>query len=168
MINWQYYPKGRRPSMLAATVVHAFETEADTIDSSKHELSSNEVLKLVEPHLTQVGFRVEGGVDVEGPVLVPVLFGKNGKTEKSFHADAFHEDEGFVVEVEAGRAVANNQFLKDIFQACLMHEVFYVAIAVRNVHHDDKDFDKVRRFLEILFASGRMKLPLNGILLLGY
>lgn len=155
--------------MLAASVVHAFETEAETIDSTNHELSSNEVLALVEPHLTQVGFRVESENNKpEERVLVPVLFGKNGKVEKSFHVDAFHEDEGFVVEVEAGRAVVNNQFLKDLFQACLMHEVYYVSIAVRNSHKGENDFEKVDRFLEILFASGRLKLPLNGILLLGY
>jgi hypothetical protein len=168
MINWFYYPKSRRPSMLTASVVNAFETEAAAIDSAKYELSSSEVLAQVEPHLTQVGFRVENGEKTDGPVLVPVLFGLGGKTEKYFHADAFHEDEGFVVEVEAGRAVVNNQFLKDLFQACMMHEVYYVAIAVRNIHKGENDFEKVARFLDILYASDRLKLPLNGILLLGY
>lgn len=168
MIHWLYYPKSRRPSMLTASVVHAFETEATAIDSGHHELSSNEVLARVEPHLTQVGFQVENGEKTEGPVLVPVLFGLGGKTEKHFHADAFHEDEGFVVEVEAGRAVANNQFLKDIFEACLMHEVYYVAIAVRNTQKGENDFEKVAKFLDILYATDRLKLPLNGILLIGY
>ncbi len=133
------------------------------------ETSSNEVLaRRVEPHLTQVGFQVENGEKTDGPVLVPVLFGLGGKTEKYFHVDAFHEDEGFVVEVEAGRAVVNNQFLKDLFQACMMHEVYYVAIAVRNIHKGENDFEKVARFLDILYASDRLKLPLNGILLLGW
>jgi hypothetical protein len=168
MIKWQYYPKSRRPSMLTAAVVHAFEAEAQEIDSASHQLRSNEVLARVEPHLTQVGFQVENGEKTEGPVLVPVMFGLGGKVAKHFHADAFHEDEGFVVEVEAGRAVANNQFLKDLFQACLMHEVYYVAIAVRNVHKGENDFKKVARFLEILYANERLKLPLNGILLIGY
>jgi hypothetical protein len=44
-----------------------------------------------------------------------MLFGLNGRLEKSFEADAYHEREGFVVKVEAGHAVANNQFLKDLF-----------------------------------------------------
>ena len=73
-----------------------------------------------------------------------------------------------LLEVEAGRAVVNNQFLKDLFQACMMHEVYYVGIAVRNVHKGENDFKKVARFLEILYASDRLKLPLNGILLIGY
>lgn len=168
MINWVYFPKTRRPSMLTASVVHAFETEAEAIDSANHELRSNEVLARIEPHLTQVGFQVENGEKTEGPVLVPVMFGLGGKPVKFYHADAFHEDEGFVVEVEAGRAVVNNQFLKDLFQACMMHDVYYVAIAVRNIHKGHDDFKKVARFLEILYANDRLKLPLNGILLIGY
>jgi hypothetical protein len=47
-------------------------------------------------------------------IHVPVLFGANGKVEKSFDADAYSPKAGFVLEVEAGRAVANNQFLKDL------------------------------------------------------
>lgn len=44
----------------------------------------------------------------------------NGKLDKSFEADALHKELGFVLEVEAGRGVTNNQFLKDLFQACMM------------------------------------------------
>jgi hypothetical protein len=36
-----------------------------------------------------------------------------------------------VLEVEAGRGVVNHQFLKDLFQACMMYEVNYLAIAIR-------------------------------------
>jgi hypothetical protein len=33
-----------------------------------------------------------------------------------------------VLEVEAGRAYRNNQFLKDIFQACMMPYVEYLML----------------------------------------
>jgi hypothetical protein len=36
-----------------------------------------------------------------------------------------------VLEIEAGRAVDNNQFLKDLFEACVSEKVKYLAIAVR-------------------------------------
>ena len=61
---------------------------------------------------------------------MPVLYGNNGKVDKAFEADAYHVEQCFVVEVEAGRATANNQFLKDLFQACMMDEVKYLCIAV--------------------------------------
>ena len=73
-----------------------------------------------------------------------------------------------VVEVEAGRGYLNNQFLKDLFQACMMHNVDYCAIAVRNHYIKSRDFEKVKGFFETLFASGRLQLPLKGVLLIGY
>jgi hypothetical protein len=72
------------------------------------------------------------------------------------------------VEVEAGRAVVNNQFLKDLFQACMMHDVCYLAVAVRNFYKGRQDFDIVCRFLNTLYASQRLQLPLRGILVVGY
>jgi len=55
-----------------------------------------------------------------------------------------------VVEVEAGRGVINNQFLKDFFQACMMDEVEYLGIAVRNIYEaaglKNSDFESVLRF----------------------
>lgn len=97
-----------------------------------------------------------------------MLFGRKGKVLKCFNADAHATSEGWVLEVEAGRAIDNNQFLKDIFQACMMHDVLHLAIAVRNVYRDSDDFGKVEGFLETLYVSGRLQLPLKGILLIGY
>jgi hypothetical protein len=168
MINWLYFPKSRHPSMLATAIIEAFEAEAEKISSRNHDLRSNQVLACVEPHLTQVGFLVEGGTKTEGPVLIPVMFGRDGRPVKHFHADAFHEGEGFVVEVEAGRAIKHNQFLKDLFQACLMHNAHYVAIALRKHNDGENDFEEVGQFMEILSASTRLKLPLKGVLLIGY
>ena len=68
------------------------------------------------PGLHSLGFTVEAGKKKADKITVPVLFGLNGKFEKSFDADAHHRTAKFVVEVEAGRAVVNNQFLKDFFQ----------------------------------------------------
>jgi len=96
------------------------------------------------------------------------LFGLNGKLEKSIEADAYLESEGFVLEIEAGRAVVNNQFLKDLFQACMMHDVFYLGIAVRDTYRGGNDFEKVARFFDTIYASNRLQLPLQGILLIGY
>lgn len=73
-----------------------------------------------------------------------------------------------MVEVEAGRGVTNNQFLKDLFQACMMHNVEHLAIAVRNRYRNSNDFERVVRFFDTLYASDRIKLPLKGILIVGY
>ncbi len=168
MINWAYFPRSDKATPLALSVVAAFEVVASDIDSTTHaKLESNQVLAKVEPQLALCGFQVETGKTAEKKIRVPVLFGRNGKLEKAFDADAYCEDAGFVVEVEAGRGVTNNQFLKDLFQACMMHNVRYLAIAVRNVYRENPDFDRVEKFFQTLYASNRLKLPLDGILLIG-
>lgn len=168
MINWLYFPKSSKPDDLIVSVVSAFESVATEIDSTNNELKSNEVLEIVAPGLVSLGFKVETGKKSAEKIQVPVLFGYNGRLEKSFDADAYHPSAGFVIEVEAGRAVVNNQFLKDLFQACMMHDVFYLAIAVRNQYKGMKDFDRVVRFFNTLYASNRLSLPLKGILIVGY
>jgi hypothetical protein len=91
--------------------VQAFEAAAPCINSAVHEFPSNHVLQEISPYLVELGFKVETSKKAGDKIRIPVLFGLNGKLEKSFEADAYHEAGGFVVEVEAGRGVANNQFL---------------------------------------------------------
>lgn len=67
------------------------------------------------------------------------------------------------MEIEAGRAVVNYQFLRDIFQACVMHDIEKLVIAVRN-----DDFETVINFLDTLYTSNRLNLPLKGILIIAY
>ncbi|HUY95912.1 MAG TPA: hypothetical protein VMU71_11460 [Terracidiphilus sp.] len=129
---------------------------------------SNAVMERLRPGLEALEFQVEKGKTSENKIIVPVLFGRKGKVLKCFNADAHCKKNGWVLEVEAGRAVDNNQFLKDIFQACMMHDVLHLAIAVRNSYRRSDDFEKVESFLETLYVSGRLQLPLRGILLIGY
>lgn len=162
-----YFPKSAQAPDLALKIVEAFKC-APGIDSAAQTNDSNFALKTVAPGLRDAGFVVESGKKARQKIRVPVLFGRDGKTEKSFDADAYHEQSGFVVEVEAGRAVVNHQFLKDLFEACMMHSVHYLAIAVRNSYLGGNDFEKVTRFFETLYASNRLQLPLKGILIIGY
>jgi hypothetical protein len=168
MINWVYYPRSDEATETAMKVIKLFKAAYNKIDSDSHTLNSNEVLSVISDGLNAAGFEVEKGKTSSKKIRVPVLFGLNGKLEKSFEADAYNSKEGFVVEVEAGRGVTNNQFLKDLFQACMMHEVYYLAIAVRNTYRENKNFDVVHRFIDTLYSSDRLKLPLKGILIIGY
>ncbi|MEF2097315.1 hypothetical protein V3595_22100 [Bacillus sp. CFBP9009] len=102
--------------------------------------------------------------------------------KKSFRADAYHDKNKSVIEIEAGRGVLNNQFLKDLFQACMMQDVEYLTIAVLNEYRTKNvnkktakvkikknyDFDEVYKFFDALYASDRIKLPLKGVLIIGY
>jgi len=168
VIQWQYYPKSDASPPIASAVISAFQSAADVIDSAHNTLDSNDVLAAITPQLQAAGFQVESGKKAADKIQVPVLFGRNGKLEKWFDADAYHDDAGFVLEVEAGRGVINNQFLKDLFQACMMHGVSHLGIAVRNDYRGAADFEKVVQFFDTMYASNRLRLPLDGILVVGY
>ncbi|MFZ1907291.1 MAG: hypothetical protein WAU56_18060 [Steroidobacteraceae bacterium] len=172
MLNWAYFPRSAKPVALAIQVVEVFRQVHEKIASEQHRHSSNAVLQHVAEGLKAVGFSVEVGKKKSEKIYVPVLYGNNGKVAKAYEADAHHVPGRFVVEIEAGRATINNQFLKDLFQACLMDEVEYAAIAVRNIYEAagirNPDFDRVVTFFETLYASDRIRLPLKGILLIGY
>ena len=169
MINWAYYPRSDSCPGHVRDVVEVFEAVGDEIDSSTHVGQvSNVALAKVRPGLLAKGFDVESGKKKVDKVLVPVLFGPNGKIQQSFEADAWHRENSVVLEVEAGRGVTNYQFLKDLFQACMMQDVRYLVIAVRNIYRDSKDWEKVCTFFDTMYASRRLELPLSGVLILGY
>jgi hypothetical protein len=168
MIRFQFFPRSHGINDEIQDVIKCFEASLDDITSAEHELTSNEVLAFLRPHLEKIGFKVESGKSKDQKISVPVLFGLDNKVDKSFNADAVSSDGKVVIEVEAGRAVDNNQFLKDIFQACMMYEVEYLVIAVRNLYRGSDDFSKIYAFLETLYISNRLRLPLKGILLIGY
>jgi len=166
--NWIYFPKSDDPPTFVRSVVAVFQKAEPELRARAPELVSNVVLSILRPGLEELGFRVESGKRKEQKIRVPVLFGRQGVVEKAFDADAWHQERKMVLEVEAGRGFINNQFLKDLFQACMMHDIEYCGIAVRNRYIDSYDFENVVSFFETLYASNRLQLPLKGILLVGY
>ena len=168
MINWQFFPQSRIIPEHLQNVLGVFELNESLINSDIHNYGSNEVLEKVRTNLEKLDFQIEKSKKSNDKIKVPVLFGQNGKLEKYFDADGYNKSNKTVIEVEAGRAVTNYQFLKDLFQACMMFEVDYLVIAVRKDYRGNPDFQNVITFFETLYASGRLQLPLKGILIIGY
>ena len=168
MIKFHFFPRSIPTTNKLLEVTQIFQTYASQIDSAKYNFSSNEVLLIVSEGLERIGFKVEKSKSAEDKIPVPVLFGLNNQPSKSFLADAIHIPDKIVIEVEAGRAVVNNQFLKDIFQASMMIDIEYLVLAVRNTYRGSDDFQKVYNFLDTLYTSQRIILPLKGILVIGY
>ncbi len=167
-IEFQFFPRSQGLTTSMEEVVECFEANSSKIQSAEYNLNSNDVLEELRPSLEKIGYKVEKGKKKLEKISVPVLFGRGDQPDKYFYADAVSNDNSIVIEVEAGRAVDNNQFLKDIFQACMMYEVEYLVIAVRKDYRGQNDFEKIYTFLETLYVSSRLNLPLKGILLVGY
>lgn len=168
MIQYQFFPRSRGINAEMKQIVDCFISSDDKISSDYNDLTSNEVLASLRPCFENIGFTVECGKSKGEKIDVPVLFGIDNKVDKSFYADAISKDGKIVIEVEAGQATENHHFLKDIFEASMMFEVEYLVLAVRNRYRTHNDFQRVYAFLETLYVSNRLHLPLNGILLIGY
>jgi hypothetical protein len=169
VIRWIYYPNSTKPDSFVISIINEFRKVEDDIDSNKKDIQvSDVVLSVIRSGLESLGFRVEKGKKKDEKILVPVLFGLNGQVTKQFEADAFNPERKWVIEVEAGRAYTNYQFLKDYFQASVMFGVDYLGIAVRNTYRGRDDFQKVKEFFDTLYASQKMSHTLKGVLLIGY
>ena len=120
---------------------NVFKKNVDSFESSMFTYSSDEVLAILRDDFAILGYKVEKSKSKCDKIEVPVLYGRNGNCEKYFEADAYNADAKTVIEVEAGRAVSNYQFLKDIFEASVMNDVDYCVIAVRRIYGDSRDFD---------------------------
>lgn len=168
MLRYQLFPRSFGINAEVEAVINCFQKNYDTIKSPENNLISDGVLKIISDDLRKLGFKVEESKAQNDKIKVPVLFRLNNEVDKSFDADAVSADGKIVLEVEAGRAYANNQFLKDVFQACMMPSVDYLMLAVRNDYRGNDDFSKIFQFFETLYINGRLQLPLKGIVLIGY
>ena len=167
-ILYQFFPRSMGLTESMEEVVNVFKEVEDKISSSTNDLRSDDVLSIVRPGLEKIDYCVEQNKKDEGKIKVPVLFGYNNSIDKHFYADAISADKKIVIEVEAGRATENHQFLKDIFEASMMFGVEYLVIAVRKIYRNHNYFERIYPFLETMYITNRIKLPLKGILLIGY
>jgi len=172
-MNWISFPKTEPIPEYILKTIEIFEDYSEEIDSTKNDnnddrLSSDKVLSILEGKFTALGYRVEKSKKSIDKVRIPVLYGELGKEELAFEADAFHKEWKTVIEVEAGRAFLNYQFLKDIFQASMMMDTNYLILAVRNLYKGKNDFSKIKSFIEVIYLTNKIKLDLKGIILVGY
>ena len=172
MINWMFFPQDRPIEDHLKDIVLAFENNQDAINSETHtglnNLESDSVLSILAPDLERIGYQVEKSKKRSDKIRVPVLFGQHGKTNLAFEVDAYSPALQTIIEIEAGRAVVNYQFLKDFFECCMMPNVKYFCVAVKNIYRSSKDFEKVCSFFQTMSISNRIATKLEGILVIGY
>lgn len=169
-VEWTCFPITRRPPPTVGEVAAVFEAAAAAVDSRVQEtrtLSSGAVLAEVRAGLLSLGFDVE---DRGHPVWLPVLYGDGGRPRRRFRADAWHEDEGVVVEVEAGGARQINRALLDILKGLVWSECRHLIVAVKHSYGsgEQDDYGWLRDWVELLYASDRIKLPFQSLTVIGY
>jgi hypothetical protein len=134
-------------------------------DDNENRRNSDAVLKVLAPQLESVGYLVEKSKKSDDKIAFVY---KDDTVSLTFEADAFHKEHKIAIEVEAGRAWDNKQFLKDIFEACLIDDIEYMVVAVRLLYRGRNDFDKVSSWLRAIYSSKKITLSFKGLLLIGY
>ncbi len=175
--DWIYYPIRTRPPEWTADFVEAVRQARPEIDSTTvNGLTSDAVLSFLAPGLVALGYTVEAGKLAAQRIRRPVLFGENGAEIVSYEVDAVHDELGIVVEVEAGRGARGNAVYRDLIRTSLIVGARYLALGVmRDYRHQSgtktvsvASYRDARNQLDAIYASGRLALPFDGILLFGY
>lgn len=176
--SWSYYPRNTRPPAWAselAEVVGAAQETISTVDRQT-KLNSDDVLSNLRSGMERAGYVVETGKTAAAKIKRPVLFGDNGVPELSYEIDAFHDELGIAVEVEAGRGARGNATYRDIIRASLILDARHFALLVPHTYrHKSAGRDvevhvyrDARHQLNAIYASQRLRLPFDGVMLIGY
>ena len=176
--TWSYYPRNVRPPEWAlrfVQVVAGSESHISTVDK-KTGIDSDGVLQHISPGLITLGYDVESGKSHAQKIFRPVLFGENGASRVQYEIDAFHDEFGIAVEVEAGRGAAGNADYRDIVRTSLILDAQYMALLMPQRYrttsggkeHTIPAYEKTNGQLDAIYASQRLVLPFKGVLLVGY
>lgn len=175
---WSYYPRNSRPPEWVDDFIDVIREAEPAVSTAELRIghTSDLVLGHLASGLRELGFLVEEGKTAAGKIRRPVLFGDNGRAEVSYEIDAFHEKHGIVVEVEAGRGARGNAAYRDIIRTSLIVDARYFALLQPTVYRHTSGgrdvsvaaFRETRDQINAIYASQRLRLPFEGVLLVGY
>lgn len=173
--KWSYFPRNvRSPEWVAPFVAVVHDAQSAISTPAGGRLESDGVLLELVSGLSALGYTVEKGKKAVDKIDRPVLFGEGGRAEVTMEVDAFHDGLGIAVEVEAGRSWNGNAVYRDIVRTALLLDAKYLALLVPiaykppSVKRAIPSYDYTRGLLDAIYASRRLHLPFEGVLLVGY
>jgi hypothetical protein len=175
--RWTYFPAESRPPDWVhpfISVVAAARSDIDTM--TVDGLSSDDVLACLRPGLVSLGYDIEAGKAKADKILRPVLFGDEGKELVRYEVDGVHDDLGIIIEVEAGRGAQSNAVYRDLIRTSLIVGARFLIIGVMQEYRslNKGNVSRVHSYedslaqLRAIYASRRLALPFEGVLLFGY
>ncbi len=173
---WKFYPINEKPPEWVGEVVNAVnrcELAISTV-AAYTGLKSDAVLEHLRPGLEALGFEVESGKGASQRVRRTVLYGENGRPAVNYDIDAFNDYLGAAVEVEAGRGASNDAGYRDIVRTSLILDARFLVLVQAIAYRSNPDAKPVPAYgnsrdqLDAIYASRRLALPFEGVLLIGY
>jgi hypothetical protein len=175
--RWAYYPTRDRPPDWAHALIDVVAAQRELVDSAKVAgLNSDAVLGKLRDGLTGIGFRVEAGKTAAARITLPVLFGEQGEPRVRYDVDGVHDELGILLEIEAGRGARGNAVYRDLIRTSLIVDARFLALGVMQEYHHKsggkdivvRSYDDAKDQLDAIYASQRLQLPFEGVLLFGY
>jgi hypothetical protein len=175
--DWTYYPSHDPSPEWVLTFIKVVESCFNDIASrSVDSLTSDQVLSILRPGLVALGYEVESGKHKAERIRRPVLFGERGLERVAYEVDAVHDELGVVVEVEAARGARGNAVYRDLVRTSLIVGAKYLVLGVMQEYRHQsgqkqvsvESYKEAKDQLDAIFASGRLRLPFDGVLLFGY
>lgn len=180
--QWSYYPRNARPPKWATELVSAVALNKEELDTTNPQadtaerITSDRALAILRPAMESLGYTVESGKAAGQRIERPVLFGDNGLPTVKYEIDAFHDELGIAVEVEAGRGAKGNADYRDIVRTSLLLDADYFVLMLPGVYRFKVSgkaqsvlaYKSTRDQLDAIYASKRLVLPFIGVLLVGY
>lgn len=171
--QWSYYPRNTEPAPWALSIVQVVaDAEPRVSTPSGVKKSSDAVLLELAPGLRALGYDVEAGKRAADKITRPVLYGDSGSVRVKYEIDGWHPELGVAVEVEAGRGAASNADYRDIVRMSLLLDAKFMCLLLPQVYRSTKQtwhaFRNTNEQLDAIYASQRLRLPFEGVLLVGY
>lgn len=158
------------------SVVASHQAALDTEAVAAERATSDAVLAVLRSQMEALGYTVERGKRAHERIARPVLYGENGSPAVTYEIDAFHDDLGIAVEVEAGRGVMSNADYRDLIRMSLLLDARAMVLMMPKVYRYNSGtkvqqtlgYARTRELLTAIYASQRLKLPFDGVLLIGF
>lgn len=171
--QWVYYPpENAPPDWVAALAGRVGDVQSDL--STADPLTSDTALAIMRPGLEDMGFEVEEGR--RRRLRRPVLFGEQGAPRITYEVDAYHPESQILLEVEAGRGWMGNAIYRDLVRTSLIVGARFLAIGMLLEYRyrssgretTNRSYAEAKDLLDAIYASRRLALPFEGVLLFGY
>jgi hypothetical protein len=172
--DWSYFPRRTAAPAWVEEFVETVGGHKSQIESYLHDrLDSDQVLDALRSRLVEDGWQIEAGKKDVDKIFRPVLFGDSGISKVNYEIDGWHPIHKVVLEIESGRGWQGNAFFRDLIRTSLIQGADYLAVGLRTSYSyasvkNQNDFIKARDQMDAIFASGRLLLPFEGILVFGW
>ena len=172
--DWSYFPRRSEAPLWVSEFVGLINSSKSDIESNIHtRLESDAVLAALRSKLVDIGWQIESGKKAIDKISRPVLFGDAGVSKVNYEIDWWHPVHKVVLEIESGRGWQGNAFFRDLIRTSLIQGADYLVVGMRSSYSyanvkSQNDFIKARDQMDAIYASGRLQLPFEGILLFGW